>query len=120
MAACERRYPRGEDLWRLVNKFQALAAAPVLIVSLDVLTPRTQERPHRNPPSMSSTSTSEPKENFGLKAHWRALAASTLVSLSSFQYGVDFGIIGGLQAMEPFLKVRKPGLSRSDHRLRET
>lgn len=29
----------------------------------------------------------------------------TLVSLSSFQYGVDFGIVGGLQAMIPFLQV---------------
>ena len=40
-----------------------------------------------------------------LKAHWKSLAAMTLVSLSSFQYGLDFGIIGGLQAMIPFLKV---------------
>jgi SP family sugar:H+ symporter-like MFS transporter len=40
-----------------------------------------------------------------LKYHWKALAASTLVALSSFQYGVDFGIIGGLQAMVPFLEV---------------
>ena len=41
----------------------------------------------------------------GMKAHWKSLAAMTLVSLSSFQYGLDFGIIGGLQAMVPFLKV---------------
>ncbi|KAI1486453.1 general substrate transporter [Biscogniauxia mediterranea] len=40
-----------------------------------------------------------------LRAHWRALSAATLVSLSSFQYGLDFGIIGGLQAMKPFLEV---------------
>ncbi|KAI1370121.1 putative maltose permease [Hypoxylon crocopeplum] len=42
---------------------------------------------------------------WGLKDHRTALFAMTLVSLSSFQYGVDFGIVGGLQAMVPFLKV---------------
>jgi hypothetical protein len=47
------------------------------------------------------------QQETGLKSHWKALAASTLVALSSFQYGVDFGIIGGLQAMVPFLKVRE-------------
>ncbi|KAI1496472.1 general substrate transporter [Biscogniauxia marginata] len=45
------------------------------------------------------------KPDMELKAHWRAMAAATLVSLSSFQYGIDFGIIGGLQAMNPFLEV---------------
>ncbi|KAI0131854.1 putative maltose permease [Xylariales sp. AK1849] len=40
-----------------------------------------------------------------LRPHWKALSAATLVSLSSFQYGLDFGVIGGLQAMVPFLKV---------------
>ncbi|KAK3317365.1 putative maltose permease [Cercophora scortea] len=42
---------------------------------------------------------------FGLKDHWCCLAAMTLVSLSTFQYGLDFGIISGLQAMVPFLQV---------------
>ncbi|KAI1845923.1 hypothetical protein JX265_011181 [Neoarthrinium moseri] len=46
-----------------------------------------------------------PQGDVKLKAHWRALAAATLVSLSSFQYGIDFGIISGLQAMDPFLEV---------------
>jgi hypothetical protein len=41
----------------------------------------------------------------GMKAHWKSLLAMSLVSLSSFQYGLDFGIIGGLQAMIPFLQV---------------
>ncbi|KIX07720.1 uncharacterized protein Z518_02374 [Rhinocladiella mackenziei CBS 650.93] len=40
-----------------------------------------------------------------LKAHWKCLAACTLVSMCPFQYGVDFGIIGGLQAMPGFLEV---------------
>ncbi|OTB03829.1 hypothetical protein M426DRAFT_59705 [Hypoxylon sp. CI-4A] len=40
-----------------------------------------------------------------MKDHWKAMIAMTLVSLSSFQYGVDFGLIGGLQAMVPFLQV---------------
>lgn len=41
-----------------------------------------------------------------MKAHWKALSIVTFVSLSSFQYGLDFGIIGGLQAMIGFLQVR--------------
>jgi len=38
-------------------------------------------------------------------AHWKCLAACTLVSMCPFQYGTDFGIIGGLQAMTGFLQV---------------
>lgn len=45
------------------------------------------------------------EDNFGLKEHWKVMAAITLVSISTFQYGLDFGIIGGLQAMVGFLKV---------------
>ena len=45
-------------------------------------------------------------DQFGVKDHWRCLGAVTLVSVASFQYGLDFGIIGGLQAMVGFLKVR--------------
>ncbi|KAH9889650.1 MFS monosaccharide transporter-like protein [Xylariomycetidae sp. FL2044] len=41
----------------------------------------------------------------GIRENWKAMLAVTLVSLSSFQYGLDFGIIGGLQAMVGFLKV---------------
>ncbi|KAG9778538.1 hypothetical protein HRR83_002746 [Exophiala dermatitidis] len=40
-----------------------------------------------------------------LRAHWKCLAACTLVSMCPFQYGIDFGIVGGLQAMVGFLKV---------------
>ena len=43
---------------------------------------------------------------WGVRDHWKAMIAMTLVSLSSFQYGLDFGIIGGLQAMVPFLQVQ--------------
>ncbi|KAK3378970.1 general substrate transporter [Lasiosphaeria ovina] len=42
---------------------------------------------------------------FGLKDHWRWLVAMSLVSLSTFQYGLEFGIVSGLQAMIPFLEV---------------
>lgn len=42
----------------------------------------------------------------GMREHWKALLIVTLVSLSSFQYGLDFGVIGGLQAMVGFLQVR--------------
>ncbi|KAI1077890.1 putative maltose permease [Whalleya microplaca] len=48
---------------------------------------------------------SDQQQAWGMKDHWRAWLAMLLVSLSSFQYGLDFGIIGGLQAMIPFLKV---------------
>ncbi|KAH8883089.1 general substrate transporter [Thozetella sp. PMI_491] len=37
--------------------------------------------------------------------HWRCFLACGLVVLSPFQYGVDFGMIGGLQAMVGFLKI---------------
>ncbi|KAI1206086.1 putative maltose permease [Annulohypoxylon truncatum] len=45
------------------------------------------------------------EKSWGVRDHWKAMIAMTLVSLSSFQYGLDFGIIGGLQAMVPFLQV---------------
>ncbi|KAI0394183.1 MFS monosaccharide transporter-like protein [Xylariaceae sp. FL0594] len=40
-----------------------------------------------------------------MREHYKALCIITLVSLSSFQYGLDFGVIGGLQAMVGFLQV---------------
>ncbi|KAM7215349.1 General substrate transporter [Rhypophila decipiens] len=39
------------------------------------------------------------------KAHWRCFLACGVIVLSPFQYGVDFGLIGGLQAMPGFLQV---------------
>ncbi|KAK1759961.1 general substrate transporter [Echria macrotheca] len=42
---------------------------------------------------------------WGIKDHWKCLAACTLVSMCPFQYGLDFGLIGGLQAMVGFLRV---------------
>jgi hypothetical protein len=39
------------------------------------------------------------------KAHWKCFFACGILVLSPFQYGVDFGLIGGLQAMTGFLKV---------------
>src|SRR5262245_13684082 len=38
-------------------------------------------------------------------AHWRLFAACGVMILSPFQYGIDFGMIGGLQAMVGFLRV---------------
>lgn len=40
------------------------------------------------------------------KSHWKCFVACGVIVLSPFQYGVDFGLIGGLQAMPGFLKVR--------------
>ncbi|KAI0399726.1 MFS monosaccharide transporter-like protein [Xylaria palmicola] len=44
-------------------------------------------------------------QDLGMRQHWKALLTVCFVSLSSFQYGLDFGIIGGLQAMIGFLQV---------------
>jgi hypothetical protein len=46
------------------------------------------------------------EETYTMKQHWKCLAACTLMSLCPFQYGLDFGLIGGLQAMVGFLRVR--------------
>ena len=46
-----------------------------------------------------------PDDKYRAKDHWRCLAACFLLSLSPFQYGIDFGLIGGMQAMVGFLKV---------------
>ncbi|RDL29893.1 MFS general substrate transporter [Venustampulla echinocandica] len=40
-----------------------------------------------------------------IRANWRVFVACAVVTLSSFQYGVDFGLIGGLQAMQGFLEI---------------
>ncbi len=40
------------------------------------------------------------------KAHWKCFVACGVIVLCPFQYGVDFGLIGGLQAMKGFLEVR--------------
>lgn len=39
------------------------------------------------------------------RSHWKCFVACGIIVLSPFQYGVDFGLIGGLQAMPGFLKV---------------
>ncbi|KAL1837867.1 hypothetical protein VTK73DRAFT_4530 [Phialemonium thermophilum] len=49
----------------------------------------------------------EDGQQLRLKDYWRCCAAVLLISTSSFQYGVDFGIIGGLQAMVGFLKANQ-------------
>lgn len=46
-----------------------------------------------------------PELDSSLLSNWKCVAACTLVSMSTFQYGVDFGAIGGLQAMRGFLEV---------------
>ncbi|OAA57110.1 General substrate transporter [Niveomyces insectorum RCEF 264] len=45
------------------------------------------------------------KDDTGMKDHWKCLAACTLMSMCPFQYGIDFGLISGLQAMDGFLEV---------------
>ncbi|KAI1472161.1 general substrate transporter [Daldinia caldariorum] len=46
-----------------------------------------------------------PKDGDTIRAHWRCFVACGLMVLSPFQYGLDFGLIGGLQAMPGFLKI---------------
>lgn len=41
----------------------------------------------------------------GFWANRRAMVAILLVSMCPFQYGLDFGLIGGIQAMLGFLQV---------------
>jgi hypothetical protein len=50
----------------------------------------------------------------GFWANKNAMLAILLVSMCPFQYGLDFGLIGGIQAMVGFLKVR-PGQPISKH-----
>lgn len=45
-----------------------------------------------------------------IRAHWKCFVACGIIVLSPFQYGLDFGLIGGLQAMPGFLKVSDIGL----------
>ena len=42
------------------------------------------------------------------RSHSRLFLACGIVILSPFQYGFDFGMIGGLQAMKGFLQVQSP------------
>jgi len=49
-----------------------------------------------------------PSSDDTIRAHWRCFVACGFIVLSPFQYGVDFGLIGGLQAMNGFLEVRGP------------
>ncbi|KAK3332922.1 general substrate transporter [Cercophora scortea] len=60
--------------------------------------------------TVSTTTPATPKglaveQQYGIKDHWKALAACTLMSMCPFQYGIDFGLIGGLQSMVGFLQV---------------
>lgn len=40
-----------------------------------------------------------------LRANWKCALACVLVSLCPFQYGLDFGLIQGIQAMVGFMEV---------------
>lgn len=45
------------------------------------------------------------EHNERLIDNWKCILACLLVSMSPFQYGLDFGLIGSMQAMVGFLKV---------------
>ncbi|KAF2640727.1 monosaccharide transporter-like protein [Massarina eburnea CBS 473.64] len=44
-------------------------------------------------------------QQYSWRSHIRLFVACGIMTLSPFQYGIDFGMIGGLQAMVGFLKV---------------
>ena len=41
----------------------------------------------------------------GILANWKCLLACFVIAMGPFQYGVDFGLIAGLQAMVGFNQV---------------
>lgn len=45
------------------------------------------------------------KKYDSLRANWTCALACVLVSLCPFQYGLDFGLIQGIQAMVGFMEV---------------
>ncbi|KAF3762821.1 general substrate transporter [Cryphonectria parasitica EP155] len=57
-------------------------------------------------PSRSSSDDVSTRKIYTMRDHWKCLCACTLVSMCPFQYGLDFGLIAGLQAMVGFLKAR--------------
>ncbi|EJU05944.1 general substrate transporter [Dacryopinax primogenitus] len=54
-------------------------------------------------PITPCTSAAAPRTS--LLHNWKSMLACLLISMSPFQYGVDYGLIGGLQAMNGFLQV---------------
>lgn len=61
--------------------------------------------------SLSRIATMSDTKKETWKAHWRLFVACGIIILSPFQYGFDFGMIGGLQAMKGFLQVRRHYIS---------
>jgi hypothetical protein len=60
---------------------------------------------------MAETSTTPIK--YSWRDHKHLFIATGIMILSPFQYGIDFGMIGGLQAMVPFLQVCRFDISAS-------
>jgi MFS transporter, SP family, sugar:H+ symporter len=82
------------------------------------------EKRDKSPPPTVTTVEASPAEvateqKWSIKDHWKCLAACTMVSMCPFQYGLDFGLIGGLQAMVGFLKVKKMHTLDQHRRARE-
>lgn len=58
-----------------------------------------------SPIDISGAGLTPPEErDDSLKAHWKSLAACALMAMCPFQYGIDFGLIGSIQAMVGFLQ----------------
>lgn len=62
------------------------------------------------PPNLAMASTTPDQDT--IRANWRCFIACGIITLCPIQYGLDFGLIGGLQAMVGFLKVSLFSLPR--------
>jgi len=52
------------------------------------------------------------RHDYTWREHSRLFIACGVVILSPFQYGFDFGMIGGLQAMVGFLQVHSSSITK--------
>ncbi|KAL2173320.1 general substrate transporter [Thermothelomyces heterothallicus CBS 202.75] len=64
-----------------------------------------EEKQTSSPTGPGHSGSESGEQPYTIAHHWKCLAACTLMSLCPFQYGLDFGLIGGLQAMVGFLEV---------------
>jgi len=55
-------------------------------------------------------------DNDTIRANWRCFVACGFMLVTPFQYGLDFGLIGGLQAMRGFLQVHDLPHVRGDRK----
>ncbi|QKX59069.1 uncharacterized protein TRUGW13939_06199, partial [Talaromyces rugulosus] len=102
--------PQGFLQFRMIETgiYEKLAKANATAFQLSKIDSEYYQRPNECPHWLSITQIDYfimAREQNGVRANWKCLAACTLVSMSPFQYGVDFTLIGGFQAMVGFLQL---------------